>query len=119
MVIDAVVENLKKKDMINDLEFARSWVEARRRSQNKGIRAIKAELYQKGIDKEIIESMDNGQWTMDNEKQLAQKALEKKLKVWRNLDPQKLKQKATEFLLRRGFEYEIVKEVIEKLSDIR
>lgn len=115
IVIDAVVETLKKKGLLNDLEFAKAWTEARRKSKQKGIRAIKAELYQKGIGKEIIETIENGEWTIENEKQLAQKALEKKMKLWKDLQPLEFRKKATEFLLRRGFEYEMVKEVIEKL----
>ncbi len=57
VVIDVVIEALKKKGLLNDLEFAKAWVEARRKSKQKGIRAIKAELFQKGIDKEIIEEV--------------------------------------------------------------
>lgn len=114
LAIDALVENLKKKGMLNDLEFAKAWVEARRRSRQKGIRAIKAELFQKGINKEIIEEVVRQQATGISEEDLAKQALEKKLKVWKNLDPQKFKQKAYEFLMRKGFDYEVVKKVIDK-----
>src|SRR5687767_1120729 len=50
MAIDSVIEKLKRKNMVNDSEFAKSWANARRRSKNKGKNAIKAELFQKGID---------------------------------------------------------------------
>lgn len=116
MVIDAVVRVLKKKGMVNDLEFAKVWVEARRRSKQKGIRAIKQELYQKGIDKEIIEEVLRLRSGQVPEEELAKQALEKKMRIWKNLDPQKLLQKATGYLLRKGFEYEIVKEVLSKLA---
>ncbi|MBU1126899.1 RecX family transcriptional regulator [Patescibacteria group bacterium] len=116
LVIDTLIENLKKKGMINDLEFAKSWVEARRKSKQKGIRVIKQELYQKGIDKEVIEEALSVKREGESEENIARQALEKKMRVWKNLDPQKFRQKATEFLLRRGFEYEIVKEVIEKFG---
>lgn len=114
LAIDAVVENLKKKGMVNDLEFAKAWVEVRRRSKKKGIRAIKTELFQKGISKEIIEEVVSEHGAGDSEEMLAKKALEKKMRVWKNLDPQKFKQKAYEFLMRRGFEYEVVKGAVEK-----
>ncbi len=117
MVIDAVVEVLKKKGMINDLEFAKAWVESRRRSRQKGIRAIKQELYQKGIDKEIIEEVVSYQSSAISEETLAKEALEKKMRIWKNLDPQKFKQKATEYLLRKGFEYYLVREIIDKLIE--
>jgi len=115
LVVDAVIEVLKKKGMVNDLEFAKAWVEARRRSKQKGIRAIKAELFQKGIDKEIIEEVISHQSSVISEEELAKQALEKKMKVWKNLDPKRLYQKSIEFLLRKGFEYENVKEAVEKI----
>lgn len=116
MIIDAVIEVLKKKGMVNDMEFAKAWVEARRRSKQKGIRAIKQELYQKGIGKEVIEEAISCQSSAVSEEELAKQALEKKIRVWKNLDPQKLKQKATEYLLRKGFEYEVIKGLLSKLA---
>lgn len=127
--IELLVERLKQKGLINDLEFAKAWVEGRRRSKQKGIRALKAELFQKGIEREIIEEIFDDQFSKSdssqaslifNEEDLARQALEKKMKIWKKLEPQELnekslrdlKKKATEFLLRRGFEYEIVKVVV-------
>ncbi len=123
LVIDATIETLKRKSMINDLEFAKAWVEARRKSKQKGIRAIKAELYQKGIDKEIIDevvsSLPLRGPTVVSEEELARQALEKKMGVWKNLPSLELRKKAFEFLMRKGFEYEAVREVIEKMTKKR
>ena len=55
------------------------------------------------------------QVTGNSEEELAQKALEKKMKFWKNLPVLEFKKKAYEYLMRRGFEYEVVKEVIENL----
>lgn len=115
LAVDVLVENLKKKGMVDDLEFAKAWVEARRKSKQKGIRSIKAELFQKGIDKEIIEEVISGQVTGYSEEELAKQALGKKMKYWKNLASQEFKRKAYEFLTRKGFEYEVVKEVVSKL----
>lgn len=115
LAVDILVENLKKKGMVNDLEFAKAWVVARRRSKQKGIKAIKLELFQKGIDKEIIEEVLRESFDFaQGEEELAKQALEKKMKHWKNLGPQDLKRKAFEFLMRKGFEYEVVKAVIGK-----
>lgn len=114
IIIDAVIENLKKKGMVNDLEFALAWVAARRKSRQKGIKAIKAELFQKGIDKEIIESVTSDMLQVASEEDLAKLALEKKMKYWKNLSVVEFHKKATEFLLRKGFDYEIVKTALDK-----
>ena len=45
-----------------------------------------------------------------------EKLLERKLKSWKNLELIELKKKAIDFLLRRGFEFGVVKAVVEKLS---
>lgn len=112
LTIDALIETLKKKGMVNDLEFAKAWVEARRSSKQKGVRAIKAELFQKGIDKEIIEEVISEQVTEYSEEDLAKQALEKKMKYWKKLGPQEFKKKAYEFLLRKGFDYDVVRKII-------
>lgn len=109
-LINLVIQKLKKQNVLNDLEFAKAWVESRRRSKKKGRIALKAELFQKGIDKELIEEVleDN-----TGEENLAGQALEKKLKNWQSLPYLEKKKKAYEFLMRRGFEYEVVRNVIE------
>src|SRR5258708_1996785 len=55
VAINLIVEKLKQKRLLNDLQFATAWVEAR--SKKKGLQVIKSELYKKGIDKEIIEEL--------------------------------------------------------------
>ncbi len=112
VAIELLIKKLKQKKMLNDEEFAKSWVEAR--SKKKGKIAIKRELFQKGIDREIIEEVISGQVTVDSEAQVAEKILEKKMRIWKNLPPLKFKKKAYEFLMRRGFEYEPVKDIVEK-----
>ncbi len=114
--VDVLVEILKKKGMVNDLEFAKAWTEARRKSKQKGIKAIKAELFQKGIDREIIEEVVRVQGTGYSEEELAKQALEKKMKSWKNLPSLEFKKKAYEYLMRKGFEYDVVKEIIENFT---
>lgn len=118
LTIDLLVDRLKEKGLVNDLEFAKAWVEGRRKSKQKGERALRVELIQKGIGREIIEevlrlvSTRSGQVS---EEDLAKLALEKKMKSWKNLPPIEFRKKATEFLLRRGFSYSISKNAVENI----
>ncbi len=109
----SLIAKLKTKGLLNDEVFARLWVEARRKTKKKGKIALKLELYQKGIDKDIIDELLKQTLNQDEEK-LAEQALDKKLRIWKNLPFLELKKKAYEFLMRRGFEYEVVKKVVEK-----
>ena len=111
MVVDNIIEKLIKKSMVDDLIFARSWMEAR--SKKYGINRIKQELYKKGINREIIDEIVGGEG-LENVELVAQKLLDKKIGRWKNLKPMEFKKKAYDFLLRRGFEYELVKGIVEK-----
>lgn len=104
-IIDTIVERLKQLKLLSDEEFAKAWVESR--SKKRGMQIIKKELFQKGISKEIIEKVINLELAKSQE-QIAEKLLQKRLH-------RLTKKKAYDFLLRRGFEYELVRGIIEKL----
>lgn len=109
LIVESVINKLKQKRLLNDEEFAKAWVEARKKK--KGPRVLKLELFQKGIDREIIEQVIRDQGKGG---EIVGQLLEKKMRVWENLPALEFKQKAYRFLLSRGFEYEVVKAVVEK-----
>jgi regulatory protein len=109
--IDETVNTLKRKGLIDDKAFAIAWVESRKKK--KGLKVIKIELFQKGIDREIIEEVLENQ--QGGEDTAARAALEKKINSWKSLPKQDQKRKAIDFLLRRGFEYSLVKELVSEL----
>lgn len=113
LTIELVIKKLKQRNLLNDEEFAKAWVDARRRSRQKGKLALKQELFQKGINKEIIKEVINSA----DEEQLARQALVKKWEIWSPLPDLEKKKKAYAFLIRQGFEYEAVREVIENLLE--
>jgi regulatory protein len=107
-VISTVIIKLKKYKLVDDLEFAKWFARARQGSNPKSLKMIGFELRKKGIDKEIIESVLEG--SVD-EKKLALRAIEKKMKNWQKFPLPELKKKLYRFLLSRGFDYETAKEV--------
>lgn len=113
--VDLVVERLKQKRLLDDEEFARAWVDARRKLKKKGKIALKIELIQKGIDKEIINKVLEESGDFESEAARASQALEKRVPRWRNLPDQMQKKKAYEYLARLGFEYGVICEVVEKI----
>lgn len=110
IVIESTIDRAIKKGLINDEQFAKAWVEAR--GKKYGPIRIKQELLQKGIDREIIEEVFRQQPT-GNSEEVVQKLLEKRLERWKNLDPMHFRKKAYDYLLRRGFRYDLVKSIIE------
>lgn len=107
LLIDEILKKLKKYGYLNDLLFAKTFVESRARSRQKGKLALKMELSKKGISKEIVDSVLEGQ----DEDDLAKKALAKKIERFRKLEPLEFKKKVFSFLLTRGFTYEVAKKV--------
>ena len=106
VVIESLIKRLINKGLINDLDFAKAWVESRRKTKKKGQQGLKAELYQKGISKDIIDQVFEQLLTLEmvGEEQLAEEVVIKKLDSWKNLPPMEKRQKALQFLVRRGFE---------------
>jgi len=112
-LIEEVIKKLKKLKQINDLEFARWWVEQRSTFRPRGKFGLTMELRQKGIDKTIIEKSIN----KVDELPLATKLAQKKLRVYKNLPRQEFYQKMSAYLARRGFSWEIIKKVVAKFLE--
>ncbi|MBI2600711.1 RecX family transcriptional regulator [Candidatus Daviesbacteria bacterium] len=115
LAVELVIKKLKQKGLLNDEAFAKAWIEQRRRSKKKGKIALKAELFQKGVDKKIIEEALEEKTSEESEEELAMQVLGKKAYRWQSLSYLEKKKKAYEYLTRQGFDYEIISETIEKL----
>jgi regulatory protein len=107
-IIAQIMKRLTEYKFIDDNEFARFWIEHRK----KGFRILKFELTQKGIRKEIIEEVASNFDLESKENALIEKLLEKKSRSLKNEAPQKAREKLIAYLLRRGFEYDEVKKAI-------
>ncbi len=103
--IDQTIKLLIKQGQLNDQEFARVWIKDRQ-AKLKGPRLIYSELVKKGIGKEIIETGLKKWYNSKQERKIAQKAFEKKAG--------QEKEKIFQYLMRRGFDYDIIKEVLDK-----
>lgn len=112
-IIDKIINKLKNKNLINDDEFCRWWVGQRFQFRPRGKRFLSLELRQKGIDKTIIDqvlsSLDQTEW-----RKLALKIVAKKIRILKNLPKIKIKQKLFNLLISRGFDYPLVKKVIDE-----
>jgi len=110
--IELVVKKLERLGFINDEEFARFFIQSRIKGRPKGKRLLAQELRQKGVEKEIIEKILEEVELPEIE--LAAKAIEKKLKNFLKLRPQDARVKIANFLARRGFSWETIKELIDR-----
>lgn len=113
LLIEKIIAKLKKYGYLNDLDFAKWYVDSRTRSHPKGRILLKLELKGKGIDTEIISQVLE---KSISETALAQKALVKKIKTWQKLAPIELKKKVYQYLAARGFDFDTIKETVANLA---
>jgi regulatory protein len=114
-LIKKIVKKLEKQGYLDDQRFAKSWIEDRKNSL-KGPRLIRLELIKKGVAKEKVELALKSWYNKMEEEKIAQQALEKKAKG-------KIKKELTfkekgrfhRFLLQRGFNYDIIRELLRKV----
>lgn len=122
-VVEAVVEKLKSMNQINDLEFAKWFVDQRNTFRPKGKAALHQELLRKKIPREIISSiLDNKDdfSTGPSQFELALAASRKKaaifaLKIKDSPSYFEAKVKLQRHLASRGFDWDTIKDVVEKL----
>jgi len=116
--IEKIVQSLKEHKFINDEEFARRWIESRTTHHLKSKKIIRLELFQKGIDKELIEKLLEGdaEMVVDDIEQ-ARKLIEKKLPHLQGFPPEEVRQKLGGFLARKGFSWDTIKKSVDKSLD--
>ena len=112
--IEAVLVRLKELGYVNDQKFALEFQRSRDDYKPMGKQRLKIELYQKGIAKEIIETVETDK---DKEYALALRAAETRLRQYANLDKEVFYRRMSGFLARRGFDYGTIKRVIDSLNE--
>lgn len=115
-LIDEVIEDLQKKGYLDDKEFIRAFVAEKSKTKNWSTKKIKSELLKRGIDSKLIDSMLNGQ-TVESDFENAMKLAKKKYAVLlkRNLEHKELRNKLSAYLFSKGFEYDHIKAVSDKI----
>lgn len=116
-LITETLNYLQEKNYLNDYEFGKQYTEEKVRLKSWGKNKIKSELFRKGVSAEIIDKIlsDGGFSLQENALALAEKKL--KILSGRNYERRVLSSKLYNFLASRGYEYDIIREVIRKLID--
>jgi regulatory protein len=117
-VIHRVLDKLRRNNLVGDAEFAESWVASRSRNRPRGARMLQQELRQKGISTETIaDVLPDQEDELINAISALQKILQSKERAWENLEEKEKYQKATQYLMRRGFNYSICKAAWEECAE--
>lgn len=112
--IDRVIEFLQKYKFVDDEDLASRIVNTNVNLNKYGKNKIKQNLYNKGIEKSIIETAIDDIDT-DKEFENALYLGKKRYERLKNEDPRKAYQKIGNHLAYKGFNYDIIKKVLNKL----
>ena len=113
---EKVIVLLKEDGYIDDTKFAKWWIDQRVAFRNKSSNEIRNELRNKGISNDIIENAIEETNMSENEvssiKLLAGK--KQNLLQHKNLTTEQMNEKIVQFLLRKGFRWEIIQKSLEE-----
>ena len=114
---EAVLDRLAEVGLVDDEAFARMYVTSRQRSRPRGHRGLLAELLRKGIEREtaaaILEELEEEEDPVET----ARRAVAAKLRSLSGRPPRERKRKAMDFLVRRGFGYDVAARALEDLEE--
>ena len=102
-IVRETIEILLKRNYLNDKAFTELYIETMTRNRPKSKFAIEFALKKKGVDLSIIKPV----LEQYDDQSLAIKAVEPKIVRWQSFDKNKFKKKLMNFLVYRGFNYEI------------
>jgi regulatory protein len=115
-VIDNIVGLLTKAGHINDAKFARMWVESRMRSNPMGDIVLRRELKDKGVSESIVEAALAHKKSEYDEHSIALEMAKERFARLKKIDRRKAIKRVYDFLLRRGFRFDLVRDIIEELG---
>jgi len=108
---EAVIEKLKEVGLVDDVAFARFWIENRETFNPSSLHKLRYELLQKGVSEEIIsEALKD----IDFEESAYRAAL-KRGRQLQKLEWAAFRKKLGDYLARRGFSYDIIGQVVERV----
>jgi regulatory protein len=109
-VIEHIISEFVEKGILDDAAFADYWIEQRETFKPRGPQALRYELRQKGVDPQVIEPALSDLDELDN----ARRAAAKRANRFAGLDWQQFRKKLSGHLQRRGFRYEVIRQVVEE-----
>ncbi len=115
VIIQEVIFKLKEYRYVDDLEFAIAYVRTQKQTNGKGPSVLKRELAGKGIDQTSIEQALS-EYNGDDQLQEAIHHAEKLLKKTNKISSVQLKQKIEQYLMRKGFPFDIISSVLEEVQ---
>ena len=111
--IDAVVARLSRAGLLDDRAFVQYWLENRDSFKPRGRRALRYELYQKGVADALIDELLADYDEVDAAYRAALSQAQKLVR--RQSDVDTFRSKLLAFLNRRGFPFYVARDTVDRL----
>lgn len=113
-VVLEAIRKLERLGFLNDETYSKALLETKKRTASKGPRAIKQDLIKKGIAKDLQEQVLET-FTQEEQLEIALKLAEKEVRSSSKRTPMQTKQKIQDVLMRKGYSFSIIQEVLEQI----
>lgn len=107
---EEIFKRLERLELVNDQKFAKWWIDQRLQFKLKSKKDITFELRQKGIDTNIIKNiLDDSEI---DEIKIAKELVDKKSYKWQKYDEKVRRQKISQYLVGKGFNWNVMNDVL-------
>ncbi len=114
--VGRVIEDFLRVGLLDDREFASAFVHSRMMQKPMGKRLLRQELFSKGIDEETVERVIDEVYGDRSELDVARELIRKRIRRYSGgeKEAKKIRKKLSDFLLRRGFDWEVITAVLQE-----
>jgi len=117
--IDAVVQSLTRRDLLNDQKFSQYYAVGRLLSRPVGLRALKDELRRKGVAPETAAEAVTKAAVGYDELAAARALAMRRRAQWHALPPEAVRRRLAGLLQRRGFSGDILYKVLRDVAAVK
>jgi regulatory protein len=109
-LVDETLARLRRLGYVDDEAFARFWTESRDSSSPRSRRLLRSELLQKGVKADTASEA-----VVDlSDEEAAYRAAAKRLRTVQDVDYPAFRRRLGDFLLRRGFSYDVIRRTVDR-----
>ena len=110
--IQKIIKHIKELGLLDDEQFAKQLISDKIKRKPVGKKILVQKLFQKGVDKDVRTKVLEQEYTPENERAFALENFRKLFPKIKEQDKNTQRRKTYELLARRGFDYDVISEII-------
>ena len=118
-IVSGVIEKLAEYGYLDDEKYASELALSKLRQKPQGKRRLQQAMSQKKLDREVVDTAIDAAFEKMPEAELIEQAVEKRIRLKGRPETREDTKKFYDYLLRQGFAFDLVREKISELGNIR